>query len=936
MRIGVLGPVSVRVDEQWRAIGGAKCRAVLAALAAQAPGVVSIETLIDEVWGTAPPKTAPTQIHGYVLRLRRLLDDGVGQVVVTEPPGYRLCVRPDDLDAAAAAAGLAEATALMRGGDPEAAVEVLDRTLALWRGEPYADVTASDLVQSRVDRLRELRLTLLETQVDARIEAGRHGEVIGGLRDLIAEHPLREQLWHRLMLALHRSGRQAEALQEYARLRRMLVDELAVEPCGTVQALHQKILSGEDDAPAQDPARSVVCQLPADVADFTGRQDELRCVVDQLSDSDPTRPPAVVVVHGSPGIGKSTFALHSARQLASAYPDGQLYLDLAGTADAPRDPAALLAELLGSLGVSGRAIPDESAARSALLRSVLADRRVLLFLDDACSAEQVRPLLPPHGGSAVVVTSRRLLTGLAGARHVQLDPLDPASAYDLLARIVGSDRVATESEVAHDITRACGYLPLSIRIAGGKLLGRPGWTLAVLRSRLADESRRLEELRLGDLDVRSSVDLSLRLLTDEARRAFALLGLLGLLGSHDWPGWVVAPLLDRDHADDVLDALVDANLVSLTSTDRHGQPRYRLHDLLRVRAVDLCADLTHEQRRDAVARVVATWLHLVEDARHRLPPSPLDPPRGRALRRPVDDALAVARAADPFSWLDAERQSLVATVQLAADWDLVEPCWELAATLAAYFDDRALLEDWRHSHDTALAAAGDDPLACSVLLRGLAQIHLYRSEIGDAATLAERAVDLARTAGDRRGQAMALGALVSAHRLSGRLDDAAALLHEALALGAELGDRAFEAHLRCSAGMVRLAQGRLPEARRWFSQSLVMAREEGDSHREAVVLRELSQVQHRCGDAAAALNGLDQAVEMLADLQDERCLAFTLTRRADVHTHLGRLDEAYADLASAAITFRRNGTLADEATCRQAMAALDATRGVRAVRAPSA
>ena len=386
----------------------------------------------------------------------------------------------------------------------------------------------------------------------------------------------------------------------------------------------------------------------------------------------------------------------------------------------------------------------------------------------------------------------------------------------------------------------------------------------------------------------------------------------------------------------MLDALVDANLVSLISTDRHGQPRYRLHDLLRVRAVDLCSDLTHDERRDAVARVVGTWLHLVEDARRRLPPSPLDPPRGHAVRRPVDDALAVARAADPFSWLDAERPTLVATVQLAADWLLVDACWELAATLAAYFDDRALLEDWRRSHDIALAAAGDDPLACSVLLRGLAQIHLYRSEIADAATLAERAVDLARTADDHRGQAMALGALISAHRLSGRLDDASALLHEALSLGVELGDRAFEAHLRCSAGMVRFAQGRLPEARRWYSQSLVMAREEGDSHREAVVLRELSQVHHQCGDPTAALNGLDQAVEMLADLQDERCLAFTLTRRAEVHTHLGSLDEAYADLASAAITFRRNGTLADEAGCRRAMSALDAARGRRTAQQPSA
>ncbi|MDF8265614.1 AfsR/SARP family transcriptional regulator [Luteipulveratus flavus] len=932
MRIGVLGPVEVSDGAGWQRIGGTKCRAVLAALVAQTPSVVSIDALTDEVWGASPPKTASTQIHGYVLRLRRLLGDRDGRVLVTAPPGYRLAVPPGELDSEVMSTQLEEGASLLRAGHPSAAATVLTAALAQWRGQPYADVPQSALVHPSVERLRERRLALVEACFEAEIGAGRSREVIGAIRDHVGEHPLRELPWQQLMLALHHCGRQAEALQEYQRLRRVLRTELGVEPCAAVQELHRQILAGEVVDPAPDPRPSprqpstptqAVFQLPADVADFTGRRGELGRLVDLASPADDTGPPSVVVVTGAPGTGKSALALHAARELTDRFPDGQLYLDLAGTSDAPREASALLAEILGSLGVSGRALPDEPAARSSLLRSLLADRRMLLLVDDAGSAEQVRPLIPPNGRSALVVTTRRLLTDLPAARHVPLDPLDPASAYELLGRIVGRERVAREPDAARDIVRACGYLPLSIRVAGGKLVGRPHWSLAVLRARLEDESRRLSELKLGDLDVRSSVDLSLRMLPDEACRAF---GLLGLLGPNDLPGWVVGPLLDRDHADDVLDALVDANLVSLVSTDAHGQPRYRLHDLLRVRAVEWCRHLDTEELRAAVERVLATWLHLVEGARRSLPPSPFHPPRGPAVRRPLPAHTVTQHVTDPFSWLDAERGTLLAAVGLAADWGLSDAAWELAAGLSSYFDDRALLDDWRRSHEVALLATLDNRLAQAALLRGLSQVHLYRSELDDAARLAERSLRLYRSIGHRRGQATALAGLVSAHRICGRPSVAFELLNQALEL-ADDTDRAFRAHLHCSGGMILLAQERHSEAWRWFRTALVMAREEGDAHREAIVLRELSVLQHRSGDSTAALVALAEALSILTRLEDERCVAFALGRRATIHVDLGAVDDACADLTRAAETFHRNGTFADEAVSRRELASLEARRG---------
>lgn len=933
LRIRVLGTLEIFDGAQWSTVSAAKPRALLAALVAQAPGTVSVDALIDEVWGDTPPKTAQTQIHGYVMRLRRLLNDPDGEFLITTDRGYRLALEPGDLDAEEAERLVVEAQAALRAGRAIEAAERVTAAIRCWRGDAYADVEPSTLVGPSAERLHELRLTATEELIAANLARGSYDSAISEARTHLCDHPLREQVWRHLMLAYWSSGRQAEALETYRRLRDLLADELGVDPGAEVRDLHARILAGEvpptavpaqpepkdvPDPPGQ-PAPGSISQLPADVSDFTGRIQEIQAVLEALGDADPAQAPSVVVVHGAPGTGKSSVALHVARRVAEQYPDGQLYLDASGTSESARAPENLVAEALIGLGINGRDLPEGLPARTALFRSLLAERRMLVVVDDAGSSDQVRSVLPPHGGSAVIVSSRRLLTDLSGSRHVELGPLGAEEAYDLLARIVGPARVNAEADIAHRITRACGLLPLSIRIAGGKLLGRPRWSLQVLLSRLEDESRRLSELRLGDLDVRSSVDLSLRSLDKEARRAF---GLLGLLGAYDLPGWVVGPLLDRHDAEDVLDTLVDANLVALSVSGQDGQPRYRLHDLLRVHAVDSCRELPVAEQRAALGRVLGAWLDLAEHAARRLPPNPLEPPRGDAPRRPLPTYQVRAVLGQPLPWFDTNRTTLVGAVRLAVEWRLSDLAWELAAALVPYFDDRAQYDAWRQTHELALQLPLED-LGRAAMLRGLAQIHIYRSELTEAEAVAAEAMELFRRSEHLQGEAMARAAIVTCHRLSGRWQSAFEQLEQALAQTVPTGSPTFEAQLRCSAGMILVAQGRTQEAHVWFRQALRIAREQGDVHREAVVLRELSQLQFEVGDARTALVGLRRAEEILVELQDERCIAFTLARRARIHTAEGETDQALAAWGTAADTFHRNGTLADEATCYRAMADLE-------------
>lgn len=909
MRFRVLGPLEVRGGSGWERVNPPKARLLLACLLVRAGEIISMDRIVFELWGDGPPKTASTQVHGYVLRLRRQLDDCAA--LTTADPGYRLVLDDGDTDALVFRTTVADGQRAYQAGQPDQAAELINKALRLWRGAAFADVSQTSLIAGEVDRLGVERLAAVEARIDADIARFRHAEVVGELWRLVAEYPLRERLWRRLMVALWHGERPAEALHAYDRLRQVLREELGAEPSASLQELHQRLLRGDEPQRVEQP----VCQLPADIPDFTGRLGALDTVATAFANRSPETPPPVVVVSGAPGVGKSALALHAARRAASAYPNGQLYLDLAGTSQEPRDPEVLLAEVLHALGVTGSAVPNGPHARAALYRSLLAGRKVLLLLDDAADVAQVRWLQPPNGNSAVIVTSRGHLTELPGARHLELDVLDENEAHQLFSRMLG-DRVNAEPGDAAAILRACGYLPLAIRIAAGKLLARPAWSLGVLRERLADSAGRLRELQVRELGVRASVELSMRLLPGAAVHAFRL---LSLLGPHTVPGWVLGPLTDRECADGELDLLVDANL--LRSAQAEGEPRYRMHDLLRVYALDGAAEIPHGDRRDAVARLLATWLDLTAQAVDRLPPSIFRPPTGIAPRRGLPERVVRRLVADPLRWFGAERQTLLGAIELAVEWRLPDLAWELATAAVPYYDHRSLFDDWRRGHELALRAvrAADDRRGEAFLLRGLAQVGIYRDEYDTARSNLARARELFHAMDDKLGEGLATAGLGTVDRVLGRYDSALAQVAVARELVIAAGDRHLEAHLRNVTAVSLVGLGRLAEAESWFTGALELCRELGDTHREAVVLRELSQLHQRRGDIAEGQACLEHALAGFTALADDRCAAYTLLKAGGTYESA---DARKAALTRAADIFLRNGTRMEQAKCWQQLGEL--------------
>ncbi|CAN7542445.1 BTAD domain-containing putative transcriptional regulator [Terrabacter sp. LjRoot27] len=907
--------------------------AVLECLIARAPHVVTVPGIIDEVWGESPTSSAPTQVYGYVRGLRTRLGDTHGALIRTCGDGYRLVTGPGDVDAALFGARVDEGLAAFRAGSHDEAAAALDSALALWRGEPLPGATGEQ-ARMLADRLTGRWMTATECRLQIEIDAGRHEAVVEHVQDLVARHPLREHLRRQLLVSLYRSGRLAEALHEYDRLRRTLAEELGTDPSAETQAVHQQILAGtlppgtaahrvgprataRAESPIDDDQKELpIRQLPPGIPDFTGRAREVEEMLDLFSATD-VDAPTVVVVHGAPGTGKSTLALHVARRVRDRFPDAQFHLDLAGTATQPRDPAELLAAMLHALGQLGRPLPDTVEARAALMRSHLGERRTLVVLDDAASAQQVQALLPPHGHSAVIVTSRHLLTDLPGAHHVHLGLLDPRDAEEMMCRIVGGARTALEPHESRTIVELCGYLPLSIRIASGKLLGRPTWPLKAMRQRLADESRRLAELSLGDLDVRASVDLSLRSLPDDVVRGHDL---LGLLGSCDQPGWVLSALLGQPAQDDVMERLVDANLVQLVSYDSVGQPRYRMHDLLRSYARQRATARGEDVCRAAVRRLLSGWTALVDEARSARPPSLFDPfleplaGAGDAWRLPVSEARGLVE--DTPAWLLAERRALLDALGLARDWGLGEESHDLATSLSPLYDEQALYDDWTASHEVALACEGHSPLARASLWRGLAQSLIYSDELTRARQHLQRALDLFRQEGHDLGAALTLAGLATVHRHQGRLDLAEGCLRAALPTVLESGDAPKEALLRGSLGRILVAQNRLEEARPWFAAALRLARAIGDVHREGVVLRDLGELHHRLGQTGEALRDLEHALATFTELRDERCIAYTLLQLGRIHVDLLDRDRATTTLVRAARIFRRNHVATSEQLCQ--------------------
>lgn len=498
---GVLGPLDVRCGESVLEIAAPQQRRLLTSLLLSAGQVISVESLLAVLWEDEPPASGRKVVQVYVSQLRRLLGERPGVVLTGSRQGYRLDIPPGALDLEVFRDLVKQATA---AADPVAAGTLLRGALDLWRGRAVPDLRHTGRGGRLSEALEEERLSAVEYRVDADLRAARHRDLVPELTVLVAEQPLRERLRGQLMLALHHSGRQAEALNVFAEGKRLLADELGLDPGQELRALHASVLAGDVLAPVEPVApvlpaaveekRVAPRELPANPVVFVNRDREREMLLDVLSHAD--REPVVGAIHGPGGRGKSALVLRVAHLAAERFPDGQLYVDLQGSTPGrqPVEAAQVLQHFLRALGAPPLAIPSDPIEAAALYRSMLADRRVLVVLDNAIDASQVIPLLPAGPGSAILVTSRRMLATLDGL-HLALDPLPEHEAIALLSAVTGLVTDAASRRAAAEVARSCGYLPLALRIAAARLRSRPDWTLASLANRLDDERHRLDELR---------------------------------------------------------------------------------------------------------------------------------------------------------------------------------------------------------------------------------------------------------------------------------------------------------------------------------------------------------------------------------------------------------------------------------------------------------
>ncbi|AQS69090.1 BTAD domain-containing putative transcriptional regulator [Streptomyces pactum] len=854
LRFGVLGPVRAWRGDEPLATGSPQQRALLAALLLREGRTATAAELIDALWGEEPPSQALAAVRTYASRLRKILDPGV---LVSESGGYAVRGLADGtLDLTAAQDLAAEAEKARTTGDLCHARDVLRRALALWDGEVLAGVPGPYAEAQRV-RLEEWRLQLLETCLDMDLEQGCHAEAVSELTALTAAHPLRERLRELLMLALYRSGRQAEALAVYADTRRLLADELGVDPRPGLQELQQRILRAdpglaEPSAPAAETAPAPVrpAQLPATVPDFTGRASFVRELSDVLSSASGDgatagRVMAVSALAGIGGVGKTTLAVHVAHLARATFPDGQLYVDLQGAGARAAEPETVLGSFLRALGTADSAIPDSLEERAALYRSVLDGRRVLVLLDNARDAAQVRPLLPGADGCAALVTSRVRMLDLAGAHLVDLDVMSPDEALALFTRIVGEERVASEREAALDVAGACGFLPLAIRIAASRLAARRTWTVSVLAAKLADERRRLDELQAGDLAVKATFELGYGQLEPAQARAFRL---LGLADGPDISVAAAAAVLDlpAEDTEELLESLVDTSLLESAAPGR-----YRFHDLVRLYA-RACAE------------------------RDEHPPSE----RGAALSRLLDFYLATA--AGVYA-IERPGDRLV---------DGLEPTEYPGLT----FTDGSAALDWLYSEAAPLLACVRQSVGTSRLRRAVDLLWAAKDLTESGAnshqyeTTARAMCDATGAAEDPRAEGRARTTLTNVLLVSGRIQQAAEQAERAMTLAESVRDATAVSWVANDRGLISLHQGRYADGRAFLEQAIEGYRAADNRAGEALSLCNLSRAHLGMGNIAKAVTIAHRGLTAQLDIGRTMRLAnghFTLgiaLTKADRHS----------------------------------------------------
>lgn len=904
---------------------------ILACLLMEAGRVIGTSRLLDLIWPDEAPDTARTQIQICVSRLRKsFAEAGLTVSVVSRAPGYLLRTGDETVDLQVFNRQVMASRVLVKEGRDAEAAEMLRAAVALWRG-PCLSGIPNETMRSWGVRLDEDRLAAIETYLGLELGLGRSHDLVGEISRQVHENPLRERLRGQLMLALHRSGRQAEALDVYRAGRQLLADELGLEPGEELRQLERAILAGDpallaptarptvtevaarsgDPQPPPDRNRAAAPQpvepatpgygeerprqLPADTADFVANEPVLRTVEAALLGDDGQRALGLVVIAGKPGVGKSALATHVAHRIGrTRFPDGQLYCDLRGVGADPVSPQDALGRFLRALGIPGPMIPDDIDERAEMYRTLLASRQLLVVLDDAANEAQISPLLPGSSSCAVVVTSRSRLAGLPGAMRIELEVLDRTQALELLSRVIGEARVAREPAAADALVRTVGGLPLALRIVAARLAARPHWTLASMGHRLASERHRLDELAHGEMTMRASLSLTHDGLSNAEQR---LLRLFSLADGPTVPGWTAGALLDDDSPfpSDLVEPLVDVQMLDAVAVERTGEFRYRFHEVIRLFAREQLA--LHDSpavQLAATERMIGGWVALAEQAHARVYGGDFTVLHGSGRRWQPPAAYAESVLSEPIDWLDSEQPNLCLAVDQAARAGLHELCWDLATTLVTLFEARGYFDQWEYTHRRALEAtrAAQNRRGTAAVLGSLGTMHLSRQQPDEARRSLGLALKIFEELDDRHGLALCRRDLALLERQVGAEDVALALYEQAIRDFEAVGDVVGRAGVLTQSSYIWMRRGSTALAHDQLEEALAVFREVGYTHGEAHALRRAGQVLLRRGEHAEAERVLLRVLDNVRRNRDLIGEGHLLRNLGEVHEAGKRYDQA--------------------------------------------
>ncbi|RMB83005.1 SARP family transcriptional regulator [Streptomyces shenzhenensis] len=952
----ILGPLAVRTGGTELTVSSPKQRVLLASLLLRADQVVTSDELIRRLWDDQPPQDTRAALHIHTTRLRALLRGSLGldapPVIETHPGGYRIAMDPDALDLTRYRKAAAEARTAHSERDPDRELSALERALAEWRGDPFETVPSASLQTEVAPQLIEERLTLAERRLALVLDIGSSADVIPQLRALAAEHPLRERLREYLMRALHRSGQVAAALEEYRDYYRMLDRELGLLPGQELQQLHRQLLAetGEIHAfqatpsgtPGAKAARQahrnagvqpinpnapwvVQRQLPPEATHFVGREELLQQVVTALTPRHRTVVPLVSLV-GPPGIGKTALALRVAHRLGSVYPDGQWYVRLHDARGGARPVHDIIAELLHSSGADVSALPTERHQLTGVLRSRLADRRVLVVIDDVNDSEQIFDLLPGSPSCAVLALHREYrpdLVAVYGARSFTLNLLSQKEGEDVLTAVLGRAPETLCRTAVTELVELCGRLPLALRIAAGHLAGRP-WRSVESFVEALREGDPLELLALGDSPstaVRAAFSVAYNSLAALSRRFFRLLGVVGDMA---FTPCTAAQLADCEPqvADQLLDKLAAAQLIEVSSEDT-----YRFHSLIALYAAERGVEEDRPaDRRQALNRLCRWYLRRTDEAVQSCYPGflrlfRLDP---RVLAPEIDPR-------DAQAWLRAEQANLVALIVRAADAKLDEVCVRLVDMLRGYFTLGRLQTDWLTVAQAGLRAAlslGDQRVTAVMRLSvGLALQGLNR--LPEAARELRAAHRGFIRLGVRDFEAVTVNAIAmnQLQQPTKHIDSAVTLLERGLELSRQLDLPHVEARGLMYLGMARHSQGRLRAAEAHFSRAAAILDEDGVQRSRPEVLARLGCVYADLREWDAGMANLDLALSLSEEFNASHSIVLASYGLAQIYACNGHVDLAYQYAESAVVIARDHGYVALEANARNILGGLHLIRG---------